>query len=76
MTRLDETMLDATTRALPEQDSAPRAGRVLREYQENARAMAVAVLAALGGTMESLGLAFILYEPPPEYALRSCWHAS
>jgi hypothetical protein len=57
MTPLAETIVDAATKALADQDRAPHAGRVLREYQEDARAVAVAVLLALGGSKKRRGLA-------------------
>jgi hypothetical protein len=57
MTPLAETILDAATKALADQDGAPHAARVLREYQEDARAVAVAVLVALGGSKRRHGLA-------------------
>jgi hypothetical protein len=57
MTPLAETILEAATKALADQDGAPHADRVLREYEEDARAVAVAVLVALGGSKKRHGLA-------------------
>jgi hypothetical protein len=57
MTPLAETILRTATEALADRDEAPHSARVLREYQEDARAVAVAVLAALGGSKGKPGLA-------------------
>jgi hypothetical protein len=57
MTPLAAAIIEAATKGLADQDGALHAARVLREYQEDARAVAVATLVALGGSKPKQGLA-------------------
>jgi hypothetical protein len=56
MTPLAQSVLSAATKALAEQDDAPHSARILREYRGEARAVAIAVLVALGGEKGKPGL--------------------
>lgn len=53
---LAEQIVDAATKALADQDSAPHSARVLREYRSDATAVAVAVLIRLAGRKGYAGL--------------------